>query len=402
MADCEVEFLDEVDTELDAAQTQQFSEAVLHSADWTVETIVAQLTRRNIEMNPRFQRRDAWGLRRKSAFIESLILGLPVPQIVLAEKKGQRGKYIVLDGKQRLLSLLQYTGNADGSGNNGFRLSGLEARADLARKNFKSLSEPALENDLNAFLNYTIRTVVIRNWPSYDFLHLVFLRLNTGSVKLSPQELRQAMFPGDFSNLVDDAAAESNALRTLLSSNAPDPRMRDVELLVRFLGFHLFLSDYNGRMKDFLDNTCERLNESWGDLQPKIDAAIATFNTAADELIRVFGNDSVARKAGSKSFNRAIFDALIFYAADDQIREAIAGNQAAVRSAYNEIIQDQVFLEAAESDTAGVPNTLARLQLWGLKLRDRLGISFEIPQLRPANPEEQNSRTGIVFDGFWA
>lgn len=402
MADCDIEFIDEIDTELDAAQTQQFSEAVLHSADWTVETIVAQLTRRNIEMNPRFQRRDAWSIRRKSAFIESLILGLPVPQIVLAEKKGQRGKYIVLDGKQRLLSLLQYTGNADGSSNNAFRLSGLEARADLARKNFKSLGQPAFENDLNAFLNYTIRTVVIRNWPSYDFLHLVFLRLNTGSVKLSPQELRQAMFPGSFSDLVDDAAAESLALRTLLSSDTPDPRMRDVELLVRFLGFHFFLSDYSGRMKDFLDSTCEQLNDNWEVLQPEVEIAIAKFNAAADELIRIFGTDNVARKSGSKSFNRAIFDALIFYASDEKIRGAIAGNHADVKAAYNDILQDQAFLEAVESDTAGVPNTLTRLQLWGLRLRDRLGMRFEIPVVRPANPEENNSRTGIAFDGFWA
>lgn len=402
MADNEIEFIDEVDTELDAGQTQQFSEAVLHSADWTVETIVSQLTRGNIEMNPRFQRRDAWSIHRKSAFIESLILGLPVPQIVLAEKKGQRGKYIVLDGKQRLLSLLQYTGSAEGSRNNAFRLSGLEARTDLARKTFRALTEPAFENDLNAFLNYTVRTVVIRNWPSHDFLHLVFLRLNTGSVKLSPQELRQAMFPGEFSNLVDDAAGSSVALRTLLSISAPDARMRDVELLVRFLAFHCFLADYGGRMKDFLDQTCERLNDDWAIRQPEIEAAISRFNAAAELLIQVFGVENVARKAGSSSFNRAIFDALIFYAADDSIRAAITENPDAVRATFYDVIQDQAFLDASESDTAGVPNTLARLSLWGQGLKDSLGIDFAIPAFRPANFQEENSRTGIAFGGFWA
>ncbi len=108
-----------------------------------------------------------------------------------------------------------------------------------------------------------MRAVVIRNWPDRDFLHLVFLRLNTGSLKLSSQELRQAMVPGDFTDAVDDRAIQSNALRLLLSRQSADPRMRDVELLVRFLAFGNFLVDYKGRMKPFLDESCEKLNSMW-------------------------------------------------------------------------------------------------------------------------------------------
>lgn len=399
MASNDVEFVEEVDTELDVDQALHFSDAVLHSTDWTVETILSQLTRGNIEMSPRFQRRDAWSVGRKSAFVESLILGLPVPQIVLAEKNGQRGKYIVLDGKQRLLSLLQFTGNAGGV-NNAFRLSGLEARTDLARKTYKSLNHPALENDLNAFLNYTIRTVVIRNWPSYDFLHLVFLRLNTGSVKLSPQELRQAMFPGQFSDEVDDRALNSDSLKSLLGRSTPDPRMRDVELLVRYLGFHFFLSDYTGRMKDFLDNTSMKLNNVWDSKRPSVEAAIDEFNIATCFLIDLFGEDRIARKTGSRSFNRAIFDALIFYAANKTIRDAMDQHRIAILAAYNDIVSESSFLDAVESDTAGVPNTFARLNQWGIRLRDVIGIQFEIPVLRTVDPYDPTSRTVIDFKSF--
>jgi len=399
MPETDVEFRDEPDAEVDAAQAEHFSEAVLHAADWTVETIVAQLTRGNIELNPRFQRRDAWSLRRKSAFIESLILGLPVPQIVLAEKRGQRGKYIVLDGKQRLLSLLQFTANAEGT-HNAFRLSGLDARSDLARKTYEALKAPAFENDLNAFLNYTVRTVLIRNWPNYDFLHLVFLRLNTGSVTLSPQELRQAMFPGEFSNIVDDRARESVPLQTILGRETADPRMRDVELLVRFLGFRFFLPRYGGRMKDFLDQTCERLNGDWQNRQPEVEAAIMEFNAAASALIQVFGSEGVARKPNSKLFNRAIFDALAFYAASDVIRAKMVQNAAQVRAAYAETLAEQTFLDASESDTAGVPNTLTRMTIWGEKLRRTLGMQFELPTLRPADANDPDARVGIDFSGF--
>jgi uncharacterized protein with ParB-like and HNH nuclease domain len=232
MTDQEIDFVDEDDPALDTSQVAKFSEAVLYSTDWTVETILAQMKRKNIDLNPRFQRRDAWSIKNKSRFIESLILGLPIPQIVLAERKDKRGNFIVLDGKQRLLTLLQFTGGADASDkHNKFKLSGLEAREDLNSRSFDKLDKV----DLTTFLNQTIRTVAIRNWPNNDFLHLVFLRLNTGTVSLSPQELRQAMVPGPFSDFVDEWSYKSTAIHKLLSRATPDPRMRDVELLARHI-----------------------------------------------------------------------------------------------------------------------------------------------------------------------
>ncbi|MBR8072652.1 DUF262 domain-containing protein [Burkholderia cenocepacia] len=402
MADHELEFSEEPDASLNPEEATSFSEAVLHAADWTVETIVSQLGRGNIEMNPRFQRRDAWNVRRKSLFVESLILGLPVPQIVLAEKRGQRGKYLVLDGKQRLLTLLQFTGNAAGQ-HNGFRLSGLEAVPYLQRKNYNDLaSDIDLEDDLNAFLNYTIRTVVIRNWPSYDFLHLVFLRLNTGSVKLSPQELRQAMFPGDFSNYVDDAALASAELLSLLSRTTPDPRMRDVELLVRFLAFHYFTPRYPGRMKDFLDQACEDLNGRWDAESGNIMQSVDEFKAATRALLDIFGPDRVARKRGSRSFNRAIFDALVFYASDPQIRDGMLARRAETINAYEQVLEDPEFQNATESDTAGTPNTYTRLRVWGERLQQALAMDFALPVRQDdAQAPDDDGAARIMFTGFW-
>ena len=391
----EAEFLDEDDTSLDDAEARGFSQAVLYASDWTVETIVSQLTRGNIEMNPRFQRRDAWPMKGKGRFIESVILGLPIPQIVLAEKKGQRGRFIVLDGKQRLLSLLQFTGNAAEPKNNGFALSGLEVRDDLQRRTYARLStDPSFQNDWNAFLNHTIRAVVIRNWPNTDFLHVVFLRLNTGSVRLSPQELRQAMVPGPFSDYVDDAAIASETLRTLLSRRTPDPRMRDVELLVRFLAFTNFLSDYKGRIKSFLDDSCERLNSEWDSLQNNIQQQVSQFDLGVEALLDVFGTAEIARKGGSRSFNRAIFDALIFYASDERIRDSIIASAGAVHGAYAKVLNNPEFAEAVESDTAGLPHTYDRLRIWGDALNSVTGLGFTVPAL-----DLKINR--ISFNGFW-
>src|SRR5271169_836266 len=144
----ELEFENESDEQDVAEQlTPGAVAAVVSGTDWTAETIVSQLERGNIQLNPRFQRRDAWKLDRKSRFIESLIVGLPIPQIVLAESKLERGKFIVLDGKQRLLTILQFWGLGEGE-NNAYPLSGLTLRSDLLKTSFNKLSkDPAYEAD---------------------------------------------------------------------------------------------------------------------------------------------------------------------------------------------------------------------------------------------------------------
>lgn len=393
-----VEFAEESEEQDVGSPPSKPFTAVVSGTDWTTETIVGQLAKGNIQLNPNFQRRDAWKRDRKSRFIESLIMGLPIPQIVLAESKRDRGKFIVLDGKQRLLSIAQFWGSAEGD-NNAFSLSGLTLRPDLKRLRFRDLKhERKYESDYNSLTNQTIRTVVIRNWPNSDFLHAVFLRLNTGSVNLSPQELRQALKPGKFSDFVDDAAAESSALRRLLGVDQPDPRMRDIEILARFLAFRFFASSYPGRMKKFLDDSFEALNDSWRDRQSLVRAACAEFEEGVIELVRTFENE-LAKKPGSGQFNRAIFDALIFYHSQPSVRALLksAAKRNQVRIAYAKLFNEgSRFLESIESDTAGAPHTRDRLKIWGEALSKIAGKRLVVPRIPVASeamvePERKGS-----------
>lgn len=216
-------------------EIESFEQAVVWGTDWTSETIVGQIKKENIDLFPKFQRRDAWNPKAKSKFIESLMLGLPIPQIILAEKKGQRGKYIVLDGKQRLLTLRQFFSVKKDDTFKALSLSGLQILENLNGENFQTMSaNPDYSQIINQLSNHTIRTIVIRNWPNEAFLYTVFLRLNTGSIKLSPQELRQALHPGPFIDFVDSYAIESKNLKIMLNRKTPDFRMRDNEMVVRF------------------------------------------------------------------------------------------------------------------------------------------------------------------------
>jgi hypothetical protein len=375
----------------------QISQIVVYGTDWTTETILNQLIRENIQLNPRFQRRDAWTIQRKSRFIESLILGLPVPQLVLAEQ--EKGKYLILDGKQRLLSILQFYGKSE-SPNNNFKLKDLEFLKELNGSKYEDLKTNYEYADiLTALDNQTIRTTMIRNWQSEDFLYKVFLRLNVENTVLSPQELRQALNPGKFTNFIDDQSIQSKALRKIFKSQNPDFRMRDAELLLRYVAFQYFLSDYRGNLKEFLDETCKRINKKWNQYENQIKETVDNFEQAVQATIDIFGQNNFSRVWSSKPnkyrgrFNRYVLDVMTFYFSDKIIREKALDKKEEVEEAFKNLCcQDRNFVESLEKSTNTVQKTYNRLSLWGKALLDVLDIEFNIPQLDDNNH--------IIFNGL--
>jgi hypothetical protein len=328
-----IEYENQIENEDDIGGLDQnlFSNAVVSGNDWTAETIINQINKGNIQLNPDFQRRDAWDKIRKSRFIESLILGLPVPQIVLAESKDRRGTYIVLDGKQRLLSIRQFSATAEDEVYEPLKLSKLDIRKDLNGKSLESLkNDLVLFDDLSAFENQPIRTVVIKNWPNEAFLYYVFLRLNTGSVSLSPQELRQALHPGKFVSFLDKSSSESIALKEILKLKKPDFRMRDAELLLRYYTFKNFINNYAGNLKSFLDDCCLHFNNTWDSDQEKIEEQLNSFELAHQVIKSIFRNNAYRKWTGSgyeNRFNRAVFDILILSFSEEVTRESCRGKE---------------------------------------------------------------------------
>jgi len=383
----DLEFEDDIlgEQEAEEVPAQDFRNVVVSSSDWTVETLLAQLERANIDLSPKFQRRDAWSLARKSRFIESLILGFPIPQVVLAESKERKGAFIILDGKQRLLTLLQFAGKAEGP-NSGFALQGLEAYRGLNDATFESLKGDARRgDDIEALLNSTVRSVVIKNWPSTDFLHLLFVRLNTGSVPLSPQELRQALFPGPFVDFVFDRASESATLREILGTSEPDFRMRDVELLVRFLGFACFLPSYSGNMRGFLDATCKTLNSDWDKRRGEIKKKLQAFEDAMEASKLIFGPTGFLRKWTGTSYerrpNRAILDIMGYYLSHDAVRKAALRKKTFVVRAYkNACDRNASFRRSIETTTKSLDATYSRLSIWGKILSRVLAKKIAVPR----------------------
>jgi hypothetical protein len=375
----------EGEEDLDRQSLGRLSEAVVSAADWTTETILLQLERGNIDLKVHFQRRDAWRPSRKSKFIESLILGLPIPQLVLAENKRKKGSYLVIDGKQRLLSLRQFAASADDEDFPQLKLEGLEVHRDLIGKSLKDLeADTSFAEELRLFQNQTIRTVVIKAWPDESALYLIFLRLNTGSVQLSPQELRQALLPGKFVDFADVRSGQIEGFHRIFKSSDPDFRMRDAELLVRYYAFKNFLEEYRGNLKDFLDLTCQRLNSEWEQRKDEIEKQAQDLAEALEATFEIFGEDDAFRKWDGKQyegrFNRAVFDAMIFYLSDAKVRtRALARKSHVARDFQNLCSRSRAFLRSVETTTKSVDSTSTRLTLWGESLKRRLKLTMAVP-----------------------
>lgn len=379
------------ESESDAADvsTGSLRNAFVTGSDWTTATIIDQMRRGNIELNPRFQRREVWQAPRKSRFIESLLLGLPVPQVVLAEAAGKRGRYVVLDGKQRLLTLRQFCSDpAEHPEDEPFQqlsLKSLKLRPDLDGKTYRDLRDgPGLADDCDAFDNSTVRTVVVRNWPSEDYLFLVFLRLNTESVPLSPQELRQALKPGRFTDFIDERAVESEPLRTALNQSGPDFRMRDTEVLLRALAFALRPEAYVGNLKQFLDGTCEVYNNSWATESATVSSAADLAESAIALALEIFGERIAFSRYSNglpeRRFNRAIFDVLVHSLSQATVREAARKDPQAVVDALKRLCaDDQRFVSSIASTTKSMPATAYRFVTWADQLATALGVQVEVP-----------------------
>lgn len=367
-----------------AVDGQTVSQSVVSGTDWTAETIISQIDKGNIQLNPKFQRRDAWEAHRKSSFIESLILGLPIPQIVLAESRTKRGSYIVIDGKQRLLSIRQFAAKQDDPLFSQLRLTGLSIRRDLHLATLESLRiDPDGADDVAAFENQPIRTVVIKNWGSEDFLYQVFLRLNTGSVPLSPQELRQALHPGPFVEFIEEFSSVSQGLRRVLKIKKPDFRMRDAELLTRWYALRYYGSEYTGDLKSFLDRACETLNAQWADREASIRADLKEFESSVATSFKIFGTQAFRKwSKGSyeRLFNRAIFDAMTYYFGDPKVRDAAEANAPAIEQAFKDLCEHSAdFLSSIERTTKSIGATTIRMGVWAEELSRVTGVEVASP-----------------------
>lgn len=352
----------------DLNNTISFKESVVMNADWTIETIDNQIKKGNIDLQPSFQRRGAWDDKRKSRLIESIVVGMPVPNIVLAEQKDHRGRFIVIDGKQRLMAINEFLADD-------FKLKGLDIRPELNGQKYSELPS----EDREYLDNSTLRSTVIRSWKDENFLYAIFYRLNSGSLALSPQELRKALIGGKLLDEIEIYLTQSNEFHVLFGQTL-DKRMRDSELVLRFIAYNKRVEEYRGNFKEFLDEIVEYYENNWNNYQQEVVDALRSLNLALDTTIKIFAENSFKKWLGTRYervINRAIFDCIARFFSDPIVSTKALQNTTAVEEAFKELCMDQEYRDSVEKTPKTTSATHTRIDMWGQKLANVLGMNYD-------------------------
>ncbi|MFG1976458.1 DUF262 domain-containing protein [Nonomuraea fuscirosea] len=376
---------DEIDEEGedDKLTPEDLSGVVTYTLDWSVESLLERIGK-SFDINPAFQRRDAWNRPRKSLFVESLMLSLPVPQIVLAEDKDHKGRFIVLDGKQRLVTMKQFAKPDEKF--HPLRLGRLQFLKELAGKTFTRIqSNPDQQEWAESFLAQPIRTVVVRNWNKPAVLYQIFVRLNQYSVPLSPQELRQALYPGDFTGWINQRSIDSEVIRRARRLKSPDFRMRDAEMLLRTIAFFDRIEDYAGNLREFLDYACEVGNREWASRNVHFQTMAAACEAAINKTIAAFGPDKAffrydAEYGYISRFNVAVYDLMCAVFAESTLTiDTVERTAPQLKHAFEDLCSnDSAFQDSIKATTKTPLAVAGRIIRYGTQVQKITGVTLPI------------------------
>ncbi|RUT77862.1 DUF262 domain-containing protein [Ancylomarina longa] len=183
-------------------------------------------------LKPELQRKYVWDKSEASRFVESILLGLPVPSIFLANTKDE--KKLIIDGYQRIMTVFDYVSGVWTKDGKIFKLSNTEKINERWRgKAFGELEKA----DQRRIRSTTIHAIVFEQRSPADndtSLYQVFERINTGGRALMPQEIRNCVNQGHFNDLLFDLN-KNQYWRILFGKEVEDSRMRDMEFILRFL-----------------------------------------------------------------------------------------------------------------------------------------------------------------------
>src|SRR3990172_3109289 len=240
---------DETNEEIIESITQRkiFSD----KGDPEIDSLYKKFKKGKLDIQPQFQRQYVWDNVKASRLIESIFLDIPLPIIYLSEEED--GKTYVIDGQQRLTSLF---GFIDGKHPDGkpFKLVKTSVFPALIGKTFRELPDDLQEK----ITCYKVRIITFLKDSAQNLKYEIFERLNSGSVSLNDQELRNCIFRGTYNEFLKELSDDPD-FRFLLGIQRPDKRMKDVELVLRFAAFyHSTYLNYKSPMKNFLNQYGEK------------------------------------------------------------------------------------------------------------------------------------------------
>lgn len=293
-----------------------------------------------LDLTPDFQRELVWPPRKKCELLESILMGIPLPAFYVREQ--DNGVYVVVDGKQRLTTLFDYI---DGK----FKLEGLKILKGINTKAFKDLT--TLQQ--NKIEDYSLQLNVIKAPTSDRVIFDLFDRVNRGGVTLNNQEMRNALYQGCATRLIN-TLAKSVVFMEATEYAAKPNHMKDRYLVLRFIAFYLWnegLSvdvesqsslEYKSNLEDFLGMTMRYLNslDEGGDVIKRIKNVFKHVMETAVRVVVPHGGFRLPPKPGGnkRPINMAFFESFGYLISRPHCTDDI------IRQAYDMLLRDEEYV----------------------------------------------------------
>lgn len=317
-------------------------------------------------VKPELQRNYVWDKTEASRFIDSVLLGLPVPSIFLAKTKDE--KLLIIDGYQRLMTIRDYVKGIFSKDKSVFKLS----KSEKIHERWKGKAFLELTDDEQRKIrNTTIHAIIfMQQHPSNGDTSLfqVFERINSSGRTLLPQEIRNCVYQGPINSLLFELNANKK-WRELWGDVSPDERMRDLEYILRFFA----LSD-DGilksekapariSLKKYLNQYMDSVN------QPEFIASLKSrFEIGIDFTYEHFGTGAFHNMSPSEEgrlvprFSPTVFDSVLI-AVDAAMKSGVAAkNKNGLEGRRLEMLKDQAYQKLLSQETMRVPNIRKRVR----------------------------------------
>ncbi len=321
----------------------------------TLGTLITRLRHSEIDLMPDFQRSgDLWSKQAQSRLIESILIRLPIPAFYFDATDEEHWQ--VVDGLQRLSAIKNFVVDQK------LRLQGLEFLKELHGSTYDELPR-TFQRRIDEF---STSVYLIKPGTPPEMKYALFHRINTGGLKLTPQEIRHAISQPANNGAASKFLAEiteADIVKTVLGKR--NHRMSKQELILRHMAFAMFgQSDYKSSLPRFLDGAMIEISKMSPD---KLDKYRESFLSAVSLSYELFGVHAFSKSlvGGKNLVNKPLFEALSVCLAEQsgEQRRTILANKSMFVSKFKELLENDEFNEAISRSTASTAHVTSRFRL---------------------------------------
>ena len=310
--------------------------------------ILEQLETNEIDLRPEFQRTsDVWSPVKKSRLIESVLLGLPLSSFYFSEDP-ETNKLLVVDGLQRLCAFSDFCITKK------LKLQGMQFLTALEGVTYDELDRTQIRRIKS--LKVTLNTLR-KNTPQRVKL-VLFQRIHTAGVPLTPQEMRNALYQKKATDLLR-RMAKLDSFSNATGGKIPSKRMTDCDFANRFVAFYLYGEEYDGNLEEFMGDALEKVSKMQ---QQDIDLILKSFDRSMQVCYKVLGSTAFKRPDPQEpnrflKTNKAVFEVLSVSIAHltEKEQEVLVQRKNRFRNEIYSLFKNDDFIE---SITSGTANTL--------------------------------------------